>query len=408
LKERLVVGGEVMTYVLQPRNQDGELIVSINKALELEDWLNAKTTQEQDTTVEGEVIDANRGGLLVRYGRLTGFVPQSHVVSLPRFSSDYELQEAKKNIVGQTLPLKFIEIDRKRNRLIMSERLARAEAEQSRISELELGQQVKGRVVSIVKFGAFVDLGGVDGLIHISKLDHRHINHPGEILSVGDEVDVVIDGIDEEKSRISLNRVVLLPDPWESVTQEYEVGDLVQGVVTNVVDFGVFVQLPNSLQGLVHVSKMSTFGSSNPHDLLREGDELLVRIISIEPDRQRIGMSVDDVTVEEQEEWMRSRQQETTEAVAEELGEGFDEDTEMLDVTDEVDEVEDGDAEVEIEAEAEPVVEAEVDVEAEPVDEVEDDAEVAVEDEAEPVDEAEVDAEAAEDEAEPVAEEPVD
>ena len=320
LKVRLVAGAKVMTYVLQPRNQDGELIVSINKALELEDWILAKDVQDKDGTIEAEVIDANRGGLLVRYGRLTGFVPQSHVVSLPRFSSDYELQEAKQRIIGQTLPLKFIEIDRKRNRLILSERLARAEAEQSRISQLELGQRVKGKVVSLVKFGAFVDLGGVDGLIHISKLDHRHINHPGEVLSVGDEVEVVIDGIDEEKNRISLNRVVLLPDPWETVTEEYKVSDLVEGLVTNVVDFGVFVQLPNSLQGLVHVSKMSSLGSNNPRDLLREGDALLVRIISIEPDRQRIGMSVDDVTVDEQEEWMRRRHAATTAEIAEEMG----------------------------------------------------------------------------------------
>jgi small subunit ribosomal protein S1 len=397
LKARLLTGSTVMTYVLQPRNQDGELIVSINKALELEDWTNANDAKENDTTIEATVIDANRGGLLVRFGRLTGFVPQSHVVSLPRFSSDYELQEAKKRIISTTLPLKFIEIDRKRNRLIMSERLARAEAEQSRISELELGQQVKGRVVSIVKFGAFVDLGGVDGLIHISKLDHRHINHPGEILSVGDEVEVVIDGIDEEKSRISLNRVVLLPDPWESVLKEYKVNDLVQGIVTNVVDFGVFVQLPNSLQGLVHVSKMSTLGSTNPRDLLREGDDLLVRIISIEPERQRIGMSVDDVTVEEQEEWMRSRQ-----AAAEELAEEMSilMDDEEGAIEDEIDVT--VEAEVEAEAGVKEVVEAKAEVVVEA--EVEEVVEAEVEAEVEEVVEAEVVVEA-ENEEEPVAEE---
>lgn len=355
LKKRLVTGARVMTYVLQPRNQDGELIVSINKALELEDWVSAQTAQEKDAIVEAEVMDANRGGLLVNYQRLTGFVPQSHVVSLPRFSSDYELQDAKKRIVGQILPLKFIEIDRKRNRLIMSERLARQEAEQSRISELELGQRVSGRVVSIVKFGAFVDLGGVDGLIHISKLDHRHISHPGEILSVGDEVDVVVDGIDEEKNRISLNRVVLLPDPWENVLEEYHVGDLVEGIVTNVVDFGVFVQLPNSLQGLVHVSKMATMNTTNPRDLFREGEPVLVRVISIEPERQRIGMSIDDVMLEEQEDWMRRRHEmKTTLEIAEELG------AEVF--------VDEGVSEGEIEDETEETPEIEETPEGEPVD----------------------------------------
>ncbi len=332
LKEKIVPGSDILTYVLQPRNENGDLIVSINRALELEDWTKAGDIKETEGIVEARVVDANRGGLLVEYGRLTGFVPQSHVISLPRFTSDDELHDAKQRIIGEVLPLKFIEIDRKRNRLILSERLARAHAEQRRMSELEVGQQIKGRVVSIVKFGAFVDLGGVDGLIHISKLDHRHINHPGEVLSVGDEVEVIIDGIEEKDNRISLNRVALLPDPWATVLEEYREGDLVQGVVTNVVDFGVFVQLPNDLQGLVHMSKMTMFGTSNPRDLLREGDDILVRVISIEPERQRIALSVDDVTVDEQEEWMLERRESGAESrgvlaeIAVGIGENEDED----------------------------------------------------------------------------------
>lgn len=316
-RAKIQTGQNILAYVLQPRNSDGELIVSINKAMELEDWESAQKLMETGDLVTAIVMDANKGGLLVRYGRLNGFVPQSHVISLPRFASDYELQQAKQGIVGQELQLKFIEIDRKRNRLILSEREARAEAQQSRMAELEIGQQVVGKVVSIVNFGAFVDLGGVDGLIHISKLSHQHVNHPGEVLAIGDEVEVIVDDIDSNKNRISLNRVALLPDPWKTVETEYAVGDLVEGKVTNVVDFGVFVQLPNTLQGLVHVSKMSMFGSSNPHDLLREGDEVLVRIISIEADRQRIGLSIDDVAVEEQEEWLHGRREEAQQARAE-------------------------------------------------------------------------------------------
>ncbi len=313
LKEKIQAGATIMTYVLQPRNNDGDLVVSINKALELEDWQRANSAMETGDLVEARVVDANRGGLLVAFGRLNGFVPQSHVISLPRFASDYELEQAKRDIINNVLTLKFIEIDRRRNRLILSEREARAEAEQSRMEELEVGQVVKGKVVSIVNFGAFVDLGGVDGLIHISKLDHQHVNHPGEVVAIGDEVEVLVDDIDKDKNRISLNRVALLPDPWATIEKEYNVGDLVEGKVTNVVDFGVFVQLPNNLQGLVHISKMSMFGSTNPHDLLRESDEVLVRIISIEADRQRIGLSIDDVAVEEQEEWLHSRRQEALE-----------------------------------------------------------------------------------------------
>ena len=310
MRRELKAGGRVMAYVLQPSNTDGDLVVSINKAMELEDWENANNAMKTGDLVSATVVNANRGGLLVQYGRLSGFVPQSHVVSLPRFASDYELEQSKRDIVGKELRLKFIEIDRRRNRLILSEREARAEAEQNRMETLSVGQQVKGKVVSIVKFGAFVDLGGVDGLIHISKLDHQHVNHPGEVVAIGDEVEVLVEEIDRAKNRISLNRVALLPDPWRDIEQNFVIGDLIEGVVTNVVDFGVFVQLPNNLQGLVHVSKMSMFGSTNPHDLLRENDEVLVRVISIEPDRQRIGLSIDDVAIDEQEQWLHKRREE--------------------------------------------------------------------------------------------------
>lgn len=314
MRQKLEQGARVMAYVLQPSNADGDLIVSINKAMELEDWENARQAMETGGLVGAEVVNANRGGLLVQYGRLSGFVPQSHVVSLPRFASDYELEQAKQDIIGRELTLKFIEIDRRRNRLILSEREARADAEQTRMEALAEGQRIKGQVVSIVKFGAFVDLGGVDGLIHISKLDHQHVNHPGEVVSIGDEVEVLIEEIDRDKNRISLNRVALLPDPWRDIEENFTVGDLIEGVVTNVVDFGAFVQLPNNLQGLVHISKMSMFGSTNPHDLLREGDEVLVRIISIEPERQRIGLSIDDVAIEEQEQWLHNRREESARA----------------------------------------------------------------------------------------------
>lgn len=309
LLEKIVPGAEVLTYVLQPRNNDGELIVSINKALELEDWQRVNEMMEKDAVVDAEVIDMNRGGVLVRYGRLVGFVPQSHIVSMPRFASQDELFDAKRHMVGNKLSLKFIEIDRKRNRLIMSERLAQADLQQSRMSELEVGQKVTGRVVSIVAFGAFVDLGGVDGLIHISKLAHSHVNHPGEVLSVGDEVEVLIDDIDAEKQRISLDRAALIPDPWATVEENLAIGSLVEGTVTNVVDFGVFVQLPNSLQGLVHISEMTMFGTQNPRDVLRDGEHVLVRVISIEAERQRIGLSIDKVTVDEQEEWLHNRRE---------------------------------------------------------------------------------------------------
>lgn len=315
LKE-LTPGKEVQTYVLQPSNGDGDLIVSINKALELEDWTIAQRLMEADEVCEGKVVETNKGGLLVRFGRLTGFVPNSHIESVPPSSSEAKMRKIKDELVGQTLQLKVIQVETKRNRLILSERAARRATRSERLAEIQVGQVLKGRVVNLTDFGAFVDIGGVDGMIHISNIDHRHVNHPSDILSVGDEVDVRVDSIDNERERIALNRKAILPDPWESFTQKYNVGDLMEGVVTNVVDFGVFVAAPGGAQGLVHTSRMTSLGSLTPRDMFREGDGILVRIVGVNLEQKHIELSIDDVPLEEQEAWMfRKREEQKAQAV---------------------------------------------------------------------------------------------
>jgi small subunit ribosomal protein S1 len=175
--------------------------------------------------------------------------------------------------------------------------------------QIEAGQIMKGKVVNLTDFGAFVDLGGVDGMIHISNIDHRHINHPSDVLEIGQEIDVRIDSIDVERERIALNRKAVLPDPWDVFSENYSVNELMEGVVTNVVDFGVFVAAPGGAQGLIHTSRMSSLGISTPRDMFREGDPVLVRIVGIDRAQQHIELSVDDVTVEEQEAWMFKRRQ---------------------------------------------------------------------------------------------------
>lgn len=303
----LTPGTPVKAYVMQPNNNDGELIVSINKGLELEDWDNAQKQQQTDDIVSVTVVGTNRGGLLARYKRLTGFIPMSQIVSISRFTSDYEMNEAKNDLVTEKLDVKIIEVDRLRNRLIFSERAAQMQIQRVRMNQLSVGMDVEGRVVGLVDFGAFVDIGGVDGLIHISKLDHRFVDHPGEILAIGDVVQVRIESIDENSERISLNRKILLPDPWETLKENYKEGDNITVNVTNIVDFGVFVSMPNGLQALIHVSNMQTLDTTNLRNVLREGDEILAKIISIDVDRQRIGLSIDDVSAESQEEWMYNR-----------------------------------------------------------------------------------------------------
>lgn len=305
--DTLVPGTSVKAYVMQPNNNDGDLIVSINKGLELEDWETAQTQFDDTDIVSVTIVGTNRGGLLARYKRLTGFIPMSQLVSISRFTSDDEMNEAKVHLINRKLEVKIIEVDRVRNRLIFSERAAQMQIQRVRMNQLDVGMDVEGRVVGLVDFGAFVDIGGVDGLVHISKLDHRFVDHPGEVLAIGDVVQVRIESIDEKNDRISLNRKVLLPDPWETLEKNYKEGDILTVSVTNIVDFGAFVSMPNGLQALVHVSNMQSLDTQNLRNVLREGDELLAKIISIDVGRQRIGLSLDNVSAEQQEAWMYDR-----------------------------------------------------------------------------------------------------
>lgn len=306
----LSAGDTVRVEVLRPYSAEGDLLVSINRALALADWEHADELLADGTIVEAEIIGQNRGGLLTRFGRLRGFVPNSHLMGGPRAQSGNQRDALKTDLIGTTTRFKVIEVDRLRNRLVMSQREAQAEARQEALKALEPGQIITGPVVHIVDFGAFVDLGGVDGLIHISRLAHEHIKHPTEVVNLGDEVTVRVDSVDVERQRVGLNRRALLPSPWDDFAQEHQTGDLLSGTIANVVDFGVFVQLMDGIQGLAHISSMSSFGFAHPGEMFRTGDEILVRIISIEPERGRVALSTDAVTLEEQQNWLHARHSE--------------------------------------------------------------------------------------------------
>jgi small subunit ribosomal protein S1 len=290
-------------------DNEGNLIVSINKALQQADWERAEHLLETGEVVEAQVVGYNKGGLLATFGRIRGFIPQSHVADIPRSATGDQLRDAKNDMMGQQLKVKVVEVNRERNRLILSEREAQQTVKQQMLENLEVGSIVKGTVVGLVDFGAFVDIGGIDGLIHISNLDRRYVNHPSDVLEIGDEVEVRIDEVDTKNQRISLNRAALMPDPWDHIDETFSVGDLVTGEVTNVADFGVFVALPHHLEGLIHVSEMTSYGAGTPTELIHEGEELLVRIIDIDREQKRIALSLDAVTAEEQERWMHEQMQ---------------------------------------------------------------------------------------------------
>lgn len=301
-------GDKLPVYVMRTGKVGGDLLVSINRGLEQEDWERAERNLESGDVSNPEIIGQNKGGVVVRFGRLRGFVPNSHIPDLRRGAGSDELREQKEELLGTTLPVKVIEVNQKRRRLVLSSRAARHERRSQRLEELEPGTIVSGKVVNLVDFGAFVDLGGVDGLVHISELDWSRVDHPSEVFDVGQEVEVEITDVDVERERVSLSRKSLLKNPWQTIDESYSPGDLVEGEVTNVRNFGAFVMLPEGVEGLIHVSELGIVGPGYPEDIVHPGDKVLVRILDIEQERERISLSMSRVTKDEQMAWLERAQ----------------------------------------------------------------------------------------------------
>lgn len=292
VRRSLKVGSTVHVYVLNPRDQDENLIVSINMGLQQRDWEKARQLLETEDVEPVEVVGHNRGGILVRWNRLEGFIPSSHLVSM---NLSGERRDAWDELKGRELRVKVIEVDQDRRRLIFSEREAqkewRAQQKARLLSELSEGDIVTGTVTGLRDFGAFVNLGGADGLIHVSELAWHRVDHPRDILRVGEEIKVYVLNLDRDSNRIALSRKRLLNDPWETAAQRYHEGQLVEGVVTNVVDFGAFVALDDGLEGLLHLSEMGDGSLKEPHSYVKKGDRLSLRISHLEPEKRRVGFT---------------------------------------------------------------------------------------------------------------------
>lgn len=290
--QTLEVGGTVPVYVLNPRDQDDNLIVSINMGLQQYDWEKARQLLESEDVVDVVVTGHNRGGILVRWNRLEGFIPSSHMVSVS-YSADR--RDSFDDLRNEGLVVKVIEVDQDRRRLIFSEREAqkewRAQQKARLLAELSEGDRVRGTVTGLRDFGAFVNLGGADGLIHVSELAWHRVDHPRDILSVGDEIEVYVLNLDRETNRIALSRKRLLNDPWDDAAERYHEGQLVNGTVTNVVDFGAFVALDDGLEGLLHLSEMGDGSLTEPYSYVKKGDELSLRISHLEPEKRRVGFT---------------------------------------------------------------------------------------------------------------------
>lgn len=292
----LKVGETIQVYVQDPENREGELILSLTMVQVARDWEEAARLSAEGGIVQGQVIGYNKGGLLVQFNRIRGFVPASQVAQLHGRTAAEERQQALQRMVGQTIPLKVIEVDRERNRLVLSERSATQEwrkaQKQRLLTELQPGDVLSGRVNQLTNFGAFIDLGGADGLAHISELSWQRVNHPREVLSPGQEVKVMVVEIDPERERIGLSIRRLQANPWETIDQRYSLGQLVSGPVTNVAPFGAFVQIEEAVEGLIHASELDADPQAQPRDLLQPGQTVTAKIISLDKQRQRMGLSL--------------------------------------------------------------------------------------------------------------------
>lgn len=263
-----------------------------------EDWAWAKELYEKDDTVDLQVIGYNRGGLLVEAQSLRGFVPVSHLVTFQPDTEEHERTRKLGEMVGGDLCLKVIEYDPGRGRLVFSERAAQAGPGRrvELLNSLEPQICVRGSVTNITRFGVFVDLGGVEGLIHVSELSWGRVRHPADVVKCGEEVEVQVLSIDRDQGRVALSLKELMPDPWENVDERYEVGNIVEGMVTNVVKFGAFIGIEDGLEGLIHVSELGDGSFLHPRSVVREGEMVRVRVIHIDAAARRLGLSLRQVS----------------------------------------------------------------------------------------------------------------
>ena len=285
--EVVEVGDKVEALVLQKEDKEGRLILSKKRAQYERAWGTIEQVKEEDGVVEGTVIEVVKGGLILDIG-LRGFLPAS-LVEMRRVR---DLQP----YVGQTLEAKIIELDKNRNNVVLSRRAwleqTQSEVRHGFLTQLQKGQIRKGVVSSIVNFGAFVDLGGVDGLVHVSELSWKHIDHPSEVVAVGDEVTVEVLDVDMDRERVSLSLKATQEDPWQQFARTHQIGQVVPGKVTKLVPFGAFVRVDEGIEGLVHISELAERHVEIPEQVVQVNDEIFVKVIDIDLERRRISLSL--------------------------------------------------------------------------------------------------------------------
>ena len=385
-RAELALGTEISVYVVRGGFRGGSLELSLERAEEEMDWQKAEELLRSKEIHEGEITGYNKGGLIVKLGQLRGFIPASQVSLARRRRADGDTPDKRwGNMVGESVVCRVIEVDRRRNRLILSERAAAREAREALkerlISELTPGEVRTGHVISLADFGAFVDIGGADGLVHISEISWKRVANPREVLKVGQEVQVKVLGVDPERNRISLSLRDLEPNPWQRVRDECKEGQLVEGVVTKLTKFGAFAQLAGledyGIEGLIHISELSDQRIEHPGEVVQEGQTLTLRVLKVDTERRRIGLSLRRVAADEYRELdLQTALEQTSieEAAVEDFDAELEAEAALNDDLDAEPETEPSDLDLDAEAdltEVEPdaeadLTEAEPDAEAEP------------------------------------------
>ncbi len=311
-----LVGSSVIAMVVRPESGDNSAILSVDRAIGEQGWRYLEKAMNEGVVIEGKVAGFNRGGSIVEVEGVQGFVPMSQLVSIPRerfrlyqeesegISEEerYALEAALDAELGKEIQMKVLEVNRGRNRAIFSERQAVQESRDALkaklIEELSEGEVRSGVVTGISSFGAFVDLGGADGLIHISELSWSMVNSPEDVVKVGQQLDVFVLRVDADNKKIALSLRRLQPEPWETIHERLNAGDVVKATVTKLTNFGAFARVEDSIEGLIHISELSSRMINHPREVVREGDEVEVKILRIEPERRRLGLSLKQATEE--------------------------------------------------------------------------------------------------------------
>jgi small subunit ribosomal protein S1 len=304
-RDAIQVGDEILVSVINPEDASGNIVLSISRAQLERDWYDAQQILQDQKTIERRVVSCNKGGTIVQFGRIRGFVPgsqlaASHVANVRSSAAGDDSRWA--SLIGETLHLKVIEVDRKRNRLILSERAAMRDWRKSQrerlMGEIKEGDVRSGKVINLADFGAFVDIGGVDGLVHLSELSWKRISHPREVVEVGQQVDVHVIKVDQERQRIALSIKRLLPDPWSSAEERYQEGQLVEGVITRLAKWGAFASIvgDEGIEGLIHISELTNTPIIHPREILKPDQVVTLRVIGLDPQHHRLSLSLKQVT----------------------------------------------------------------------------------------------------------------